>query len=86
MTDILVGTWSCVNLMTVFKKNLELQVTAPALCFCCCCLQYMIPMRLTWMRWRITGMMKKKKKKKEKTPVKNEMRLNTNHNYRCILA
>ena len=31
-------------------------------------------------------MMKKKKKKKKKTPVKNEMRLNTNHNYRCILV
>jgi len=43
----------------------------------------MITMRLTWMRWRVTGLMKKKKKK---TPVKNEIRLDTNHNYGCILV
>lgn len=48
---------------------------------CCCCLQYMIPMRLTSMSWRPAGFMKKKK-----TPVKNEMHLKTNHNYRCILV
>ena len=30
MRDVLVGPQLCLNLMTVFKKFLELQVTAPA--------------------------------------------------------